>query len=36
MYVLIALFIGSIFVFDAVRRSWRQNEWKRRWKDEGA
>jgi hypothetical protein len=32
-YFFIALFIGSIFVADGVRRSWRQNEWKRRWKD---
>ena len=32
MYGCIAVFIASIFVVDAVRRTWRQNEWKRRWK----
>lgn len=32
-YVFIAVFIGSIFVVDAVGRSWRQNAWKRRWKE---
>jgi len=33
MYVFIALFIGSIFIVDGVKRAWRMNEWKRRWKD---
>jgi len=33
MYVFIALFIGSIFIVDGFRRTWRMNEWKRRWKD---
>ena len=33
MYVLIALFIGSIFIVDGYKRSRRMNEWKRRWKD---
>ena len=32
MYFLIAAFIGSIFLVDGVTRTWRQNEWKRRWK----
>jgi len=32
-YVFIGLFIGSIFIVDAVKRSWRQNAWKRHWKD---
>jgi hypothetical protein len=32
-YMFIALFIVSVFVFDGVKRLWRQNEWKRRWKD---
>ena len=33
IYLLIAVFIGSIFLVDFVKRSRRQNEWKRRWKD---
>jgi hypothetical protein len=33
MYAFIALLIGSIFLGDGVIRTWRQNEWKRRWKD---
>jgi hypothetical protein len=33
-FVLLALFITSIFVADGVRRSWRENEWKRRWRRE--
>ena len=33
-YMLIALFITSIFIVDGVKRLWRQNEWKRRWRDQ--
>jgi hypothetical protein len=29
----IALLIFVIFVFDLVRRWWKENEWKRRWKE---
>ena len=32
-YAFLALFIGSIFIVDAVKRSRRMNAWKRRWKD---
>jgi hypothetical protein len=28
----LAVFIVGIFVFDFVRRWWRENEWKRRWR----
>jgi hypothetical protein len=31
----IAAFIVGVFAFDFVRRWWRENEWKRRWKDRG-
>jgi hypothetical protein len=31
-FVLLVLFVASIFVWDATRRAWRQNEWKRRWR----
>jgi hypothetical protein len=27
------LLVAGIFAFDFVRRWWRQNEWKRRWRD---
>ncbi len=30
----LAAFIASIFLVDAVRRSRRENEWKRRWREE--
>ena len=33
MYLFIAVFIGSIFVVDGVKRARRQSEWKRRWKE---
>ena len=33
MYLIIALFIGSIFIFDGYKRARRMSEWKRRWKD---
>ena len=33
IYALIVFFIGTIFVVDGYRRTRRQNEWKRRWKD---
>ena len=33
MYLLIAFFIGSIFLVDGVKRVRRQNEWKRRVRD---
>jgi hypothetical protein len=29
----IALLIFGIFVVDLGRRWWRENEWKRRWRD---
>jgi hypothetical protein len=31
--VLIALLIAGIFAVDIGRRWWRQNEWKRRWRN---
>jgi hypothetical protein len=31
--IFIAAFILGIFVYQGVMASWRQNEWKRRWKD---
>jgi hypothetical protein len=29
----IGLLIVGIFVFDLIRRWWKENEWKRRWKE---
>jgi hypothetical protein len=29
---IVALLVG-IFVFDLVRRWWRENEWQRRWRE---
>jgi len=29
----IALLIAGIFIFDLVRRWWKENEWKRRWRE---
>jgi hypothetical protein len=29
----IGLLIFGIFVFDLVRRWWKENEWKRRWRE---
>jgi hypothetical protein len=29
----IGLLILGIFVFDLVRRWWKENEWKRRWRE---
>ena len=31
--LLVSVFIASIFIWDGTRRSWRENEWKRRWRD---
>jgi len=31
----IVLMIVAIFVYDLVRRWWKQNEWKRRWRERG-
>ena len=31
--VIIVLMIVGIFVVDLARRWWRENEWKRRWKE---
>jgi hypothetical protein len=33
MYLFIGIFIASIFIVDGVKRTWRYNEWKRRWKN---
>jgi hypothetical protein len=30
---IIGLFILGIFVVDVVARWWRENEWRRRWRD---
>jgi len=30
--LLVGVFIASIFLWDAARRMWRDNEWKRRWR----
>ena len=30
--VFIALLLAGIFVFDLVKRWWRENEWRRRWR----
>jgi len=30
--IFIVLLVGAIFVGDALRRWWRENEWKRRWR----
>jgi len=32
-YLFIGLFIASIFIVEAVKRTRRQNAWKRHWKD---
>ena len=32
-FVFLAVFIASIFLTDEMRRVWRENEWKRRWKE---
>jgi hypothetical protein len=29
--VFIVVLVVGIFVFDVVRRWWRENEWRRRW-----
>jgi hypothetical protein len=29
----IGLLIAGIFIADLVRRWWRENEWKRRWRE---
>jgi hypothetical protein len=31
--IFIVLLIAGIFAFDIGRRWWRQNEWKRRWRN---
>jgi len=31
--VFIVLLIVAVFAYDFVRRQWRENEWKRRWRD---
>jgi len=31
--IFIVLMIVGIFVVDLARRWWRENEWKRRWKE---
>jgi hypothetical protein len=28
----IGLLVGGIFAFEIIRRWWRENEWKRRWR----
>jgi hypothetical protein len=31
----IGLLIAGIFIVDLVRRWWKENEWKRRWRQRG-
>ena len=31
--VFIVLLLAGIFIFDRVKRWWRENEWKRRWRE---
>jgi hypothetical protein len=31
--IVIAVFIFGIFAVDIVMRWWRENEWRRRWRD---
>ena len=33
LYILIGIGIFAIFAFDLLKRWWRENEWKRRWKE---
>ena len=33
LYLLIGIGIAAIFIFDLGKRWWRENEWKRRWKE---
>jgi len=34
VFVVLTSFIASIFLWDGMRRWWRQNEWKRRLRNE--
>jgi hypothetical protein len=29
----IVLLVLAIFIFDLIRRWWKENEWKRRWRE---
>jgi hypothetical protein len=31
--IFVVLLIVGIFAFDVLHRWWKQNEWKRRWRD---
>jgi len=32
--LLVGVFVASVFLWDGARRAWRDNEWKRRWRQD--